>query len=75
MSRGHVPVSPAQVDTFYSEAEMRYARIMAGGKTIPWPEMRAYLEARIAGIPARAPKSEGATSLGIGSRRCCEKLI
>jgi predicted transcriptional regulator len=36
-------------------AEERYARIVASGKTIPWHEMRAYLEARMAGKPAKRP--------------------
>lgn len=38
-----------------AEAERRYARIVATGKTIPWEEMRKYLEDRIAGRPARRP--------------------
>lgn len=37
------------------EAERRYARIVATGETIPWEEMRKYLENRIAGRPARRP--------------------
>ncbi len=36
-------------------AEDRYARIVASGKTIPWQEMRGYLEARMAGKPAKPP--------------------
>lgn len=40
---------------FDAVAEQRYARIVESGKTIPWDEMRSYLEARIAGKPARRP--------------------
>lgn len=40
---------------FDAEAEDRYARIAASGKTIPWQEMRGYLEARIAGKAAKLP--------------------
>ena len=40
---------------FDIEAEERYARIVSTGKTIPWQEMRTYLEARIAGKPAKKP--------------------
>lgn len=34
---------------FDAQAEERYARIAASGKTIPWQEMRSYLEDRVAG--------------------------
>lgn len=40
---------------FDAEAEERYSRIAASGKTIPWQEMRGYLEARIAGKAAKLP--------------------
>lgn len=40
---------------FDAEAEQRYAGIVETGKTIPWSEMRGYLEARIAARPARRP--------------------
>ena len=30
-------------------AGMRYAQFVASGKSIPWDEMRNYLEARLAG--------------------------
>jgi hypothetical protein len=36
-------------------AEARYAAIVATGKTIPWQEMRVYLEARIAGKATKRP--------------------
>ena len=40
---------------FHDVADKRYARIAASGKTIPWSEMRTYLENRIAGRKARRP--------------------
>jgi predicted transcriptional regulator len=42
---------------FDAEAEARYARIVASGKTISWKEMRHYLEARIAGKPVKRPSA------------------
>jgi len=36
-------------------AERRYAGIVASGKTIPWAEMRRYLEDRVAGKKAKRP--------------------
>lgn len=40
---------------FDAVAEDRYARIVASGKTVPWQEMRNYLEARITGKAAKRP--------------------
>jgi predicted transcriptional regulator len=40
---------------FHEVAEKRYAYIVDTGKTIPWNEMRTYLEERIAGKPAKRP--------------------
>jgi predicted transcriptional regulator len=40
---------------FEAEAEARYARIIASGETIPWHEMRRYLEAKVAGKDAELP--------------------
>ena len=40
---------------FSTEAEQRYADIVATGKTIPWADMRHYLEQRIEGKPTRRP--------------------
>ena len=40
---------------FHDVADKRYSRIAASGKTIPWSEMRTYLENRIAGKKARRP--------------------
>jgi predicted transcriptional regulator len=34
---------------FEEVAEQRYAGIVASGKSIPWSEMRSYLEDRLAG--------------------------
>ncbi len=45
----------AQQEELYSEfneqAERRYAAILATGKTIPWNEMRSYLEQQTLGKP------------------------
>ena len=40
---------------FHLVAEARYERIAESGKSIPWQEMRSYLEARIAGRKTRRP--------------------
>ncbi|HAF43717.1 MAG TPA: CopG family transcriptional regulator [Gallionellaceae bacterium] len=40
---------------FDADAEDRYARIVATGKTIPWQEMRGYLEDRLAGKEVKHP--------------------
>jgi hypothetical protein len=40
---------------FDAVAEDRYARIVASGKTIPWEEMRGFLEERLAGKAAKRP--------------------
>ena len=40
---------------FDADAEDRYARIVASGKTIPWEEMRVYLEERLAGNAVKRP--------------------
>lgn len=42
-------------DAFHALADARYARFIADGKTIPWDEMRSYLEARLAGKAATRP--------------------
>jgi predicted transcriptional regulator len=36
-------------------AEERYAHIVETGKTIPWSEMRGYLEGRVAGKLVKRP--------------------
>lgn len=43
---------------FHGLAEERYANIVASGKTIPWREMRDYLENRIAGEKTRRPTAK-----------------
>jgi predicted transcriptional regulator len=40
---------------FHELAEKRYAAIAATGRAIPWSEMRAYLEGRVAGKRPRRP--------------------
>ena len=40
---------------FDAVAEERYSRIVSSGKTIPWQEMRGYLEERLAGKKAKRP--------------------
>ena len=37
-------------------AEQRYAEIVASGKTVPWGEMRRYLERRLTGNKIARPK-------------------
>lgn len=40
---------------FDAEADARFAEIIESGKTIPWSEMRQYLEGRLAGKPVPRP--------------------
>ncbi len=40
---------------FHALADQRFAAIAGSGKTIPWSEMRAYLEERVAGKKPRRP--------------------
>lgn len=51
----------AQQQELYSEineqAEHRYATILATGKTIPWNDMRTYLERQLAGKPDSSESS------------------
>jgi hypothetical protein len=42
---------------FHDLAEHRYASIVASGKTIPWTEMRNYLQDRIDGKSAGRPRA------------------
>lgn len=46
---------------FDTVAEDRYGRIVASGKTIPWQEMRGYLEERVAGKAAKRPRARKLT--------------
>lgn len=41
---------------FETEAEARYAKIIATGETIPWADMRNYLEAKLADKGVNLPK-------------------
>mgnify|MGYP001565728701 FL=1 len=41
---------------FQDTAERRYAGILASGKTVPWSEMRRYLERRLTGKKVARPK-------------------
>jgi predicted transcriptional regulator len=45
-----------QRQSFYAEAKERYAHVLATGESIPWAEMRSYLQARAAGDTADLPK-------------------
>jgi predicted transcriptional regulator len=40
---------------FHELADKRFDAIAAQGRTIPWSEMRSYLEQRVAGKKARRP--------------------
>ena len=40
---------------FHETAEDRYAQIVASGETIPWSEMRTYLEDCVAGQKSTRP--------------------
>jgi len=42
---------------FDAVAEERYAAIVTSGQTIPWEEMRGYLEERLAGKNANRPQA------------------
>lgn len=41
---------------FRDTAEQRYAEIVASGKTVPWKEMRRYLERRLTSSKIARPK-------------------
>ena len=42
-------------DDFNTEADARFANIVASGETIPWSDMRQYLEDRVAGKQVPRP--------------------
>ena len=44
-------------EEFQDSAERRYAEIVASGKTVPWSEMRRYLERRLIGKKVVRPKA------------------
>lgn len=43
---------------FHAVADQRLASLVASGKTIPWTEMRRYLETRVAGKAAKRPTAK-----------------
>ncbi|MGV8891775.1 MAG: CopG family transcriptional regulator [Burkholderiaceae bacterium] len=43
---------------FHDLAEQRYATIVASGKTIPWTQMRRYLEDRVKGMKVSRPMAK-----------------
>jgi len=43
-------------NNFHATAEQRYAEIASSGMTIPWSEMRSYLENRLADRKTPRPK-------------------
>jgi predicted transcriptional regulator len=49
-------------EKFHTEAERRYAALIASGKTIAWPEMRGYLEKRMAGKSPKRPVARKKTA-------------
>lgn len=49
-------VEQAELDAeFQRVAEGRWAKVLDTGKTVPWDDARAHLEARALGGPARKP--------------------
>jgi predicted transcriptional regulator len=40
---------------FDEVAQRRYAKLVASGRSVPWSEMRRYLEDRAAGVEVRRP--------------------
>jgi predicted transcriptional regulator len=42
---------------FQDTAEQRYAEIVASGKTVPWADMRRYLQRRLGGSKGVSPKA------------------
>ncbi len=49
-------VKQAELDeAFHRVADERWAKVLATGKTVPWNDARAYLEARARGECARKP--------------------
>jgi predicted transcriptional regulator len=40
---------------FDEVAERRYAKLVASGRSVPWSQMRRYLEDRVAGVEVRRP--------------------
>ena len=42
-------------DAFHELADKRWAKILATGKSVPWEEAKAYLEAQLRGDSPRKP--------------------
>lgn len=49
---------------FDALAEARYSRLVETGETIAWQDMRAYLESRMAGKPAKRPTARKLAKAG-----------
>lgn len=43
---------------FHDIADQRHADLVSSGKTVPWTEMRRYLEDRVAGKPGKRPAAK-----------------
>lgn len=43
---------------FEAEADARFARIVETGQSIPWEDVRKYLQARVAGVDTRRPAAK-----------------
>ena len=49
-------VEQVEVDeAFHRVADQRWAKVLASGKTVPWDDAKAYLEARARGERPRKP--------------------
>lgn len=46
-----------QRSDFHAEADRRYAKVLATGKSIPWSEMKNYLQGRLKGEKVSKPRS------------------
>ena len=44
------------LEEFQDTAERRYAAIVSSGKTVPWNQLRRYLERRLSGKSSAQPK-------------------
>lgn len=68
-----VAEATARRDDFDAVAEQRYARIVESRMTIPWSEMRCYLEGRVTGSghkeAASIPFCDDAGDTGVGDVR------
>jgi predicted transcriptional regulator len=54
-------VEQVEVDAeFHRLADERWAKVLATGKTVPWDDAKAYLEARARGDKVRKPAARNA---------------